>query len=66
LDSDPDTADQQDKGTPTQRVLIWVQKREEIYDAAMVAVAFGGGPAMAYTSTLLKDSVNTFAPDFGK
>jgi AhpD family alkylhydroperoxidase len=40
--------------------------REEIYDAAMVAVAFGGGPAMAYTSTLLKDSVNTFAPDFGK
>lgn len=40
--------------------------REEIYDAAMVAVAFGGGPSMAYTSTLVKDSVNTFAPDFGK
>ncbi len=40
--------------------------REEIYDAAMVAVAFGGGPSMAYTVTLLKDSVNTFAPDFDK
>lgn len=40
--------------------------REEIYEAATVAVAFGGGPSMAYSVSLLKDSVETFAPDFGK
>ncbi|MDD2585833.1 MAG: carboxymuconolactone decarboxylase family protein [Syntrophomonadaceae bacterium] len=40
--------------------------REEILDAAMVAVAFGGGPSMAYTVTLLKDSLDEFAPDFNK
>lgn len=40
--------------------------REEIMDAAMVAVAFGGGPAMAYSVTLLKDSIAEFAPDFEK
>ncbi|QOR33843.1 carboxymuconolactone decarboxylase family protein [Clostridium sp. 'deep sea'] len=37
---------------------------EEIMEAAMVAVAFGGGPSMAYTVTLLKDSIAEFAPDF--
>lgn len=40
--------------------------RQEIYEAAMVSVAFGGGPSMAYSVSLLKDSVETFAPDFGK
>ncbi len=40
--------------------------KEEILDAAMVAVAFGGGPSMAYTSTLLKDSIKEFESDFKK
>lgn len=40
--------------------------RAEILDAAMVAVAFGGGPSMAYLVTLLKDSLEEFAPDFNK
>lgn len=40
--------------------------RAEIMDAAMVAVAFGGGPSMAYSVTLLKDSIEEFAPDFNK
>ena len=38
--------------------------REEIMEAAMVAVAFGGGPAMAYSVTLLKDSIDEFENDF--
>ncbi|GMQ57600.1 carboxymuconolactone decarboxylase family protein [Vallitalea sediminicola] len=38
--------------------------REEILEAAMVAVAFGGGPSMAYTVTLLKKSIDTFEGDF--
>ncbi|MCG8502710.1 MAG: carboxymuconolactone decarboxylase family protein [Firmicutes bacterium] len=38
--------------------------REEIIEAAMVAVAFGGGPAMAYSVTLLKDSIDEFEGDF--
>jgi len=38
--------------------------REEILEAAMVAVAFGGGPAMAYSATLLKDSIDEFEKDF--
>ncbi|OQY41510.1 MAG: 4-carboxymuconolactone decarboxylase [Fusobacteriia bacterium 4572_74] len=38
--------------------------REEIMEAAMVAVAFGGGPAIAYSVTLLKDSVDEFEKDF--
>jgi AhpD family alkylhydroperoxidase len=37
---------------------------EEIMEAAMVAVTFGGGPSMAYTVTLLKKSIEEFAPDF--
>lgn len=40
--------------------------RAEIMEAAMVAVAFGGGPSMAYSVTLLKDSLEEFAPDFNK
>lgn len=38
--------------------------REEILEAAMVAVAFGGGPSMAYSVTLLKESVDEFEGDF--
>ncbi|MGG7163333.1 carboxymuconolactone decarboxylase family protein [Clostridium ihumii] len=40
--------------------------RQEILEAAMVAVAFGGGPSMAYTVTLLKDSLDEFEKDFQK
>ena len=38
--------------------------KEEILEAAMVSVAFGGGPSMAYTSTLLKACVDEFEKDF--
>lgn len=38
--------------------------REEIIEAAMVAVAFGGGPSMAYTVTLLKECLDEFEGDF--
>lgn len=38
--------------------------REEILEAAMVAVAFGGGPSMAYSTTLLKECVDEFENDF--
>lgn len=39
---------------------------EEILEAAGVAVAFGGGPSMAYTVTLVRESIEEFAPDFKK
>ncbi|WP_432666118.1 carboxymuconolactone decarboxylase family protein [Wukongibacter baidiensis] len=38
--------------------------REEIIESAMVSVAFGGGPAMAYSVTLLKDCLDEFEKDF--
>lgn len=38
--------------------------RSEILDAGMTAVAFSGGPGMAYSSTTLLDSVNEFEHDF--
>lgn len=38
--------------------------KEEILEAAMVAVAFGGGPTMAYSVTLLKDCIDEFENDF--
>lgn len=38
--------------------------KEEIIEAAMVAVAFGGGPSMAYTVTLLKDCIAEFEGEF--
>ncbi|MDT3698681.1 MAG: carboxymuconolactone decarboxylase family protein [Thermincola sp.] len=40
--------------------------RQEVMEAAMVAVAFGGGPSMAYSVSLLKDSIEEFAPEFNK
>jgi len=39
---------------------------QEIYEAAGVAVAFGGGPSVAYTVTLLREAVETFKEDFKK
>ena len=38
--------------------------REEILETAMVSVAFGGGPSMAYSVTLLKASIDEFEGDF--
>lgn len=38
--------------------------KEEILEAAMVAVAFGGGPAIAYSVTLLKDCIAEFENEF--
>lgn len=38
--------------------------KEEIIEAAMVAVAFGGGPSMAYSVTLLMASIEEFQNDF--
>lgn len=40
--------------------------REEMMEAAMVAVAFGGGPSMAYSVSLLKESIDEFEQDFKK
>ena len=34
--------------------------RNEIIEAAMVAVAFGGGPTMAYSVTVLKETLDQF------
>jgi len=34
--------------------------REEIIEAAMVSVAFGGGPSMAYSVTVLKETLDQF------
>jgi len=38
--------------------------KEEILEAAMVSVAFGGGPSMAYSVTLLKECITEFENDF--
>lgn len=38
--------------------------KEEVMEAAMVSVAFGGGPAMAYSVTLLKECIEEFEDDF--
>lgn len=37
---------------------------EEILEAAMVSVAFGGGPSIAYSVTLLKDCITEFKDEF--
>lgn len=50
----------------TYKALEVGASKEEIMEAAMVAVAFGGGPSMAYVATLLQDSVEAFAPQFNK
>jgi len=38
--------------------------REEIIEAALVSVAFGGGPTIAYSVTLMKESIDEFEKDF--
>lgn len=40
--------------------------REEILEAAKVAITFGGGPSMAYSSTYVLDALNEFEKDFKK
>ena len=40
--------------------------REEIMEAALVAVCMGGGPSMTYVVTLVKDSIDEFEKDFLK
>jgi AhpD family alkylhydroperoxidase len=48
----------------TYQALAAGATRDEILQAAMVSVAFGGGPAMAYSVTYLKDSLDEFEKDF--
>ena len=38
--------------------------KEEVMEAALVASAFGGGPSMAYTVTLLQDCIKEFENEF--
>ena len=38
--------------------------KEELLEAAFVAVAFSGGPGAAYTATVLMQSIEEFAKDF--
>ena len=40
--------------------------REELIETAFTAIGMGGGPVMTYSATLFLDSINTFAPEFGK
>ena len=40
--------------------------QEEIMEAAGVSIAMGGGPAMAYTVTLVRESIEAFADNFKK
>jgi AhpD family alkylhydroperoxidase len=40
--------------------------RQELIETACVCNFMGGGPAVTYTSTLFLDSINAFAPEFGK
>jgi AhpD family alkylhydroperoxidase len=40
--------------------------REELIETAFTAIGMSGGPTLTYTATLFLDSINTFAPDFGK
>lgn len=39
---------------------------QEIMEAGMVSVLFGGGPSMAYTVTSLKECIEEFKGDFGE
>ena len=38
--------------------------RDEIVEAAMVSVAFGGAPSMSYAVTLFEECLNEFEDDF--
>lgn len=37
--------------------------KEEVLEAAMVSVGFGGGPSMAYSVTLLQECIKEFEKD---
>lgn len=39
---------------------------EEILDAGLCAAIFGGGPSLAYISTLLRECIEEFKDDFKK
>ena len=41
-------------------------RKEEILDAAMVAVLFGGGPTISYISTAILECIEEFKDDFPK
>ena len=40
--------------------------REELIETAFTTCHMGGGPAITYSATLFLDSINTFAPNYGK
>jgi len=40
--------------------------RQELIETGCVTNLMGGGPAVTYTATLFLDTINAFAPDFGK
>jgi AhpD family alkylhydroperoxidase len=40
--------------------------REELLEAAYTTIGMSGGPSFTYVATLFMDSINEFAPDFGK
>lgn len=48
----------------TYKALEAGASRGEILESAMVSVAFGGGPSMAYSVTLLKECLDEFEKDF--
>ncbi|MBA7625782.1 hypothetical protein ES703_33214 [subsurface metagenome] len=50
----------------TDKALEAGATREELIETGFVAGIMGGGPTIAYSATLLKDAINTFAPDYGK
>lgn len=41
-------------------------RREEILEAAGIAMVFGGGPSLGASATLLLDALNEFEKDFKK
>jgi AhpD family alkylhydroperoxidase len=38
---------------------------QEVMEAGLVSVVFGGGPAMAYIATCLQECIDEFQDDFG-
>jgi len=40
--------------------------RQDVVETAFITSFMGGGPVMAFFSTVLWDSINAFAPDSGK
>ena len=40
--------------------------REELIEAGYTTIGMSGGSSFTYTATLFLDSINEFAPDFGK